>query len=70
MKPFVSEKFPLIQNGIFNQNSDFDYLIRVIDKLKKKYTKKKKKQEKNNKNEVNINDNNKKSQIDKKDNKR
>ena len=69
MKPFVSEKFPLIQNGIFNQNSDFDYLIRVIDKLKKKYTKKKKKQEKNNKNEVNINDNNKKSQIDKKDNK-
>ena len=69
MKPFVSEKFPLIQNGIFNQNSDFDYLIRVIDKLKKKYTKKKKKQEKNNKNEANINDNNKKSQIDKKDNK-
>ena len=46
MKPFVSEKFPLIQNGIFNQNSDFDYLIRVIDKLKKKYTKKKKKSKK------------------------
>ena len=51
------------------QTLNFDYLIRVIDKLKKKYTKKKKKQEKNNKNEANINDNNKKSQIDKKDNK-
>ena len=69
IKPFVSEKFPLIQNGIFNQNSDFDYLIKVIDKLKKKYTKKEKKKEKNNKNKTNINDNNKKSPKENKDNK-
>ena len=70
MKPFVSEKFPLIQNGIFNQNSDFNYLIKVIDSLKRKYAKKEKKQKKNNKNKTNINDNNKKIQKEEKDNKK
>ena len=69
MKPFVQEKFPLKQNGIFSQNSDFNYLIKVIDSLKKKYTKGEKKLKKHKKNKTNINDNNNKSQQEKKDNK-
>ena len=38
MRPFILQKFPIVKNGLFKLNSDFEYLIKVIDKLKKKYS--------------------------------
>ena len=41
IKPFVSEKFPVTKDGLFNVNSDIVFLVDMIDSFKEKYLKKK-----------------------------
>ena len=62
LKPFIKDNYPLIKNGIFVMNADFEFLIKEIDKyninneqtmlkeIKKKINEINKKNENNNSN--------------------
>ena len=58
IKPFVSEKFPVTKDGLFNVNSDIVFLVDMIDSFKEKYLKKKSELEKNKDSNSNKNINN------------
>ena len=40
IKPFILRKYPMVKEGLFNVNSDLNFLIQNIDSLKVKYEEK------------------------------
>ena len=63
VKPYILQKFPPKQDGLFTVNSDLEYLIQIIDSLKEEYENKQKESEINaiNKTNDNLTDNNNKN---------